>query len=75
MRRSTNVVAPLLAATAITLMTGCRKPEMERCIDENNKVVDDSLCANLPPASSNPQDPNRNGHGYVPYVPLYHRYY
>lgn len=75
MRRSTKVAAPLLAATAITLMSGCRKPEMQRCVDENNKVVDDSLCANLPPGNSNPQYPNMSGGGYVPYVPLYHRYY
>ncbi|MBS1823362.1 MAG: hypothetical protein JST61_15540 [Acidobacteria bacterium] len=75
MRRSTKVVAPLLAATAITLMSGCRKPEMQRCVDENNKVVDDSLCANLPPDNSNPQNPNMNGHGYMPYIPLYHHYY
>jgi len=44
MKRSTHVVAPLLAAAAMSLLVGCRDPEMQRCVDENNKVVDDSLC-------------------------------
>jgi hypothetical protein len=74
MRRSTKVTAPLLAATAIAMISGCHKPEMQRCVDENNKVVDDSFCANLPQDNSN-QYPNMTGHGYVPYIPLYHYYY
>lgn len=52
---------------------------MQRCVDENNHVVDDSLCANLPADNGkdngNQQHPNMGGQGYVPYVPLYHRYY
>ncbi|MBS1800260.1 MAG: hypothetical protein JSS95_10575 [Acidobacteria bacterium] len=75
MRRSTKVAAPLLAATALAMMSGCRKPEMQRCVDENNKVVDDSFCANLPQNNGNQQYPNMGGGGFVPYVPLYHRYY
>ena len=75
MRRSSHVVAPLLAATAIAMMTGCRKPEMQRCVDESNKVVDDSLCANLPQTNSQQPPQNDGGHGYVPYIPLYHYYY
>jgi hypothetical protein len=74
MRRSTHVAAPLLAATAIAMMTGCRKPEMQRCVDESNKVVDDSFCANLPQAG-NQEYQNLGGHGSVPYIPMYHYYY
>jgi hypothetical protein len=44
MKRSAQVAAPLLAAAALALATGCRKPEMQRCIDEQNTVVDDDLC-------------------------------
>ena len=44
MKRSAKVTAPLLASLALSMTTGCRKPEMQRCVDENNKVVDDSLC-------------------------------
>jgi hypothetical protein len=39
-----KVAAPVLAAVAITLMAGCRKPEMQRCVDQQNVVVDDDLC-------------------------------
>jgi hypothetical protein len=74
MRRSAQVVAPLLAATAIAMMTGCRKPEMQRCVDESNKVVDDNFCANLPQAGGQ-QYQNLGGGGFVPYVPMYHYYY
>jgi hypothetical protein len=44
MKRSTQVATPLLAATALALLTGCRDPQMQRCVDENNKVVDQSFC-------------------------------
>jgi hypothetical protein len=47
MKRSTQVAAPLLAAAALSLLTGCR-PEMQRCVDENNHIVDDSLCDTQP---------------------------
>lgn len=56
------------------MTAGCRKPEMQRCVDENNKVVDDSLCANQPQQGSQ-QYQNFGGHGYVPYIPIYHYYY
>jgi hypothetical protein len=39
-----KAVTPLLAAAAIALMVGCRKPEMQRCVDQQNVVVDDDLC-------------------------------
>jgi hypothetical protein len=47
MRRSTHVAAPLLAATALSLLTGCHR-QMQRCVDENNTVVDDNLCNGQP---------------------------
>jgi len=43
-KRSIQVSAPLLAATALALMTGCRPPQMKRCVDEQNHVVPDSMC-------------------------------
>ena len=63
MKRSTQVTAPLLAAAALSLLTGCRRPQMQRCVDENNTVVDDSFC-------NNPQQQNSNDlfhHIYRPY--------
>ena len=43
MRRSKYVVAPILASAAVALLSGC-KPEMQRCVDENNRVVDANEC-------------------------------
>jgi hypothetical protein len=75
MKRSAKVTAPLLASLALSMTTGCRKPEMQRCVDENNKVVDDKLCASQPLAGdSQQQRPDGHG-GYVPFIPLYHYYY
>ena len=74
MRRSTQVAAPLLAAAALAITTGCQKPQMQRCVDENNKVVDDSFCANQP-QQPNQQQPPRTGGGILPFFPLYHYYY
>jgi len=70
MKRSTQVAAPLLAAAALSLLTGCRKPEMQRCVDENNKVVDDSFCQNQPAQQQRP-----DGHGGFIFVPSPYRYY
>ena len=71
MKRSLHVTAPLLTAAALSLLTGCRRPEMQRCVDEQNRVVDDSLCKNLP----NQQQFNNGYHGgYMPIFP-YHYYY
>ncbi len=72
MRRSTQVATPLLASTALALLAGCHQPEMQRCVDENNKVVDDLLCANQPGAQ---QQQQHSGVGIIPYLPLYHYYY
>lgn len=67
MKRSIQVSAPLLAAVALSVSTGCRKPEMQRCVDEQNRVVADSFCQN-----PNAQQPVRTPTGsfYYPY-----RYY
>ena len=71
MKRSTQVTAPLLAAAALSLLNGCRRPEMQRCVDEHNNVVNDSLCQNQP---NQPQQPP-NGHGgFIPIFP-YRFYY
>jgi len=71
MRRSHQVAAPLLAAAALAMITGCRKPEMQRCVDEHNRVVDDSLCANQPI-----QQQHSDGHGgFIPLILPYRYYY
>jgi hypothetical protein len=71
MKRSTQVTAPLLAAAALSLLTGCRKPEMQRCVDEHNNVVDDSFCKNQPAAQQRP-----DGHGgFIPVIIPYRYYY
>ena len=83
MRRSTQVAAPLLASTALALLSGCHQPEMQRCVDENNKVVDDKLCADQPDDAArqrqlqDQQNAQRqhNGLGILPYIALYHYYY
>ncbi len=68
MKRSVQVSAPLLAATAVALMSGCRKPEMQRCVDEQNRVVADNLCRNQPQTV-------HSGSGSGGYVPMYRYYY
>jgi len=74
MRRSSQVTAPILAAAALSLLAGCRKPEMQRCVDENNKVVDDKFCANLPTQQAVQQRPDGHG-GFVPIILPYRYYY
>ena len=63
MKRSLNVSAPLLAAAALSLLTGCRQ-QMKRCVDEQNHVVPDNLCQN-----QNITGPTSNSPGpfYSPY--------
>jgi hypothetical protein len=74
MKRSAHVAAPLLAAVALALNSGCRKPEMQRCVDEHNVVVDDSHCANLP--ASQQMQRQTDGHGgFLPFFIPYHYYY
>lgn len=36
--------ALLLATAVLSMETGCRKPEMKRCVDPQKIVVDDDLC-------------------------------
>jgi hypothetical protein len=72
MRRSTQVAAPLLAAAALAITTGCRKPEMQRCVDESNHVVADSFCASQ--ADQPQQRPDGHG-GFIPFIFPYRYYY
>ena len=58
MKRSSNVTAPILASAALAFLAACRKPEMQRCVDEHDMVVDDSLC-------TQPRRPNPAG-GFYP---------
>ena len=67
MKRSLNVSAPLLAAAALSLLTGCRE-QMKSCVDEQNHVVPDNLCQNQPN--------NGQTHGaYGPMIYPYRYYY
>jgi hypothetical protein len=75
MKRSTKVAAPLLASAALAILAGCRKPEMQRCVDEQNRVVDDSLCANQPAQQQQQQQRTSSGGGFIPLIPIYHYYY
>ena len=65
MRRSSHVLAPLLASTALGLGTGCRSPEMQRCVDQNRHVVDSSFCPSGFPGggSGSPYHPYYGGSG------------
>jgi hypothetical protein len=56
------------------MTVGCSKPEMQRCVDENNKVVDDKLCANLPNQQGAQQRPDGHG-GFIPIFLPYRYYY
>ena len=69
-KRSTHVSAPLLASAALAVLTtGCHQHEPQRCVDENNRVVDPSFCANAPkPGGTN------NNYGNPGFWP-YHFYY
>jgi hypothetical protein len=73
MRRSTQVAAPLLAAAALSLLSGCRQPEMQRCVDEHNNVVPDSFCEDQKNQPTPQQRSDGHG-GFIPFFPMY-RYY
>ncbi len=65
MRRSAHVFAPLLASAAVAFSTGCHHAEPQRCVDEQNHVVDPKFCANLPPGGQQPVvGTPGNGGGY-----------
>lgn len=72
MRRSTRVVAPLLVSAAAAMLSGCG-PEMERCVDQQNRVVDPKFCQNLPPAAA--QQGTQHGGSIVPLILPYRYYY
>ena len=69
MRRSGYVAAPLLASAAVALLSGCRTTEMERCVDEQNHVVDQSFCQTITPGSNQVSFGPRPGGGHI------YRYY
>ena len=75
MRRAANIAAPLVTAAALSILTGCRPKEMQRCIDTTtNKVVDDSLCG--PQQAQQPLQQRPDGHGgFFYYHPIYRPYY
>ncbi|MES2391465.1 MAG: hypothetical protein V4555_07480 [Acidobacteriota bacterium] len=51
MRRSSIVLAPLLASAAAALLTGCHT-DTQTCVDENNRAVDPKFCQNLQPGQT-----------------------
>lgn len=71
MKRSAQVSAPLLASVALAVLSGCRKSEMQRCVDEHNLVVADSFCKNIPNQQQNNSGYRPGGMGFFPY----HYYY
>ena len=70
MKHSTQVATPLLAATALAVLTGCRAPQMKRCVDENNKVVDQSFCHDQ---NQDPNQPPQNN--TTVHIPTFRYYY
>ena len=52
MRLSAQVFAPILASLAVALTAGCHHDDPQRCVDEQNHVVDPKFCADLPPNST-----------------------
>ena len=64
MRRSTKVVAPILASAAAVLLSGCR-PDMQRCVDEGNRVVSPGDCSTLSGGSNQTAvAPSGGAHSY-----------
>jgi hypothetical protein len=72
MRRSAQVFAPILASAAVSLLAGCG-PEMQRCVDQQNHVVDTKFCQGQPSAQSQPQ--GKHSGGYIPLIIPYRYYY
>ena len=66
-RSPQTLAAPLLATVALASLAACRQPEMQRCVDDLNHVVDDTLCG---PQQSNTA-PGFHGGG----AGGYHSYY
>ena len=74
MKRSLQVTVPLLTTAALTLLNACHSPDMQRCVDEHNRVVDDSFCKNLPNAQGQQMRPDGHG-GFIPFIIPYRYYY
>ena len=77
-RRSQHVLAPLLAATAAAMLTGCHQPDPQRCVDEQGRVVDPSFCRNAQPGQTVTGTPDNHGGYYnnnIFYPHLYRYYY
>jgi hypothetical protein len=47
-KASFSIAGLFVASAALTVLSGCRREQMQRCIDEHNLVVDDSLCQSQP---------------------------
>ena len=78
MRRTTrSIVTPLLTAAAVSILTGCRPKQMQRCVDEHDNVVDDKLCDAQPGGAQTVVRQRPDGHGgFVPIIiPMYRNYY
>ena len=79
MRRSNQVLAPLLASAALALLAGCKKYDKQSCVDEHNQVVDPSYCKDLPPNAQQPVAGtlSNNGGTYTNgvFYPHYYRFY
>jgi hypothetical protein len=78
MRRSSAVIAPLLASAAVALLASCNSSEPQRCVDENNRVVDPSFCKNLPANGQPVAGGLGNNGGYYNngiFIPHFYRYY
>jgi hypothetical protein len=75
MRRvTTRILTPLLAAAAVSILTGCRPKEMQRCVDEKGNVVAGNLCAGQPQQVVQ-QQPDGHGGFHPIFVPMYRYYY
>jgi hypothetical protein len=75
MRRSAAVLAPLLASTAVALLSGCDNAEQKRCVDEQNHIVNPSFCAAI--ANGAQTAPGNLGSYYTNgvFFPHTYRYY
>jgi hypothetical protein len=59
------------------LLAGChsQQAEMQRCVDENNKVVDQSFCQQQGQQTTQQQPDGHGGFIFVPVIVPYHYYY
>ncbi len=63
-RSPQTLSAPLLATVALASLTACRQPEMQRCVDDLNHVVDDKLCDSQQPANNSTAHGGAGGGGF-----------